>query len=81
MSLKLGPLPDRNPVKLSLCLTPDVHDALRDYASLHARTHGQEAPLPDIAALMIEEFLNRDSAFKKARKSLEKEDSSKELEK
>ncbi|MCK5746262.1 MAG: DUF2274 domain-containing protein [Oricola sp.] len=78
MSLKLGPLPDRNPVKLSLSLTPDVHDALCDYASLHAKAHGREPPLPDLAALMIEEFLNCDAAFKRARKTLEKETSSKE---
>lgn len=78
MNLKLGPLPDRNPVKLSLSLTPDVHDALRDYAALHARAHGQEAPLADLAARMIEEFLNSDAAFKRARKGLERQPATKE---
>ncbi|MGE0184036.1 MAG: DUF2274 domain-containing protein [Parvularculaceae bacterium] len=78
MSLKLGPLPDRNPVKLSLSLKPDVHEALCDYASLHAKAHGQEAPLSTLAALMIEEFLNSDSAFKRARKTLEREANGKE---
>lgn len=78
MSLKLGPLPDRNPVKLAISLTPEVHEALSDYAALHAKSYGKEAPLPDLAALMIEEFLNRDAAFKRARKSLGKESSSKE---
>jgi len=78
MSLKLGPLPDRNPVKLGLSLTPDVHDALRDYAALHANAHGQEAPLPELAALMIEEFLNGDAAFKRARKALGNNFNSKE---
>lgn len=76
MSLKLGPLPDRNPVKLSISLTPEVREALSDYATLHAKSYGKEAPLADLAALMIEEFLNCDTAFKRARKSLEKEASS-----
>jgi hypothetical protein len=78
MSLKLGPLPDRNPVKLAISLAPDVHEALGDYAALHAKSYGKEAPLADLAALMIEEFLNRDAVFKRARKALGKNGNSKE---
>ena len=78
MSLKLGPLPDRNPVKLAISLAPEVHEALCDYAALHAKSYGREAPLADFAALMIEEFLNRDAAFKRARKALGKDVISKE---
>ncbi len=70
MSLKLGRLPDRTPVKLNLALTPDVYAALGDYAALHAKTYGKDAPLPDLAALMIEEFLKRDTEFKRARREL-----------
>ncbi len=78
MSLKLGPLPDRNSVKLAISLTPETHGALSDYAALHAEAHGQAAPLADLAALMIEEFLNCDTAFKRARKALGKNASKKE---
>ena len=70
MSLKLGPLPDRTPVKLALSLPPDVHEALCDYAKLHGREHGAEAPVADLAALMIERFLDSDAAFKRARKAM-----------
>lgn len=69
MTLKLGPIPDRTPVKITLSLAPDVHKALACYAELHAQTYGQEAPLADLAALMIEEFLELDAGFKRARKT------------
>ena len=70
MTLKLGPIPDRSPVKLSLTLAPETHDALSDYAALYAQTYGKEAALPDLAALMIEKFLDGDRKFKRARKAL-----------
>ena len=68
MSLKLGPIPDRTPVKLSLTLAPDIHAALRDYVAIHAREFGTEARPAEIAALMIEKFLESDAAFKRERK-------------
>jgi hypothetical protein len=70
MSLKIGPVPDRAPVKISLSLTPETHEALLDYAAIHAREHAQEAPIAALAVLMIERFLESDAAFKRARKSL-----------
>lgn len=69
-TLKLGPIPDRTPVKLSLSLAPDIHDALADYAALHAKEFGRTAPLAVLASLMIEQFLEGDANFKRARKSL-----------
>lgn len=70
MSLKIGAIPDRTPVKLSLSLSPDVHDALQDYASIHEKEFGQQAPVADLAVLMIERFLASDAQFKRARKFL-----------
>ncbi|MGE0410000.1 MAG: DUF2274 domain-containing protein [Amphiplicatus sp.] len=69
MTLKLGPIPDRTPVKITLSLAPDVHRGLAEYAELHAQTYRQEAPLADLAAMMIEEFLEADAGFKRARKT------------
>lgn len=68
MSLKLGPIPDRNPVKMSIALPPDVHDALSDYAAIYKRDYGSEATVSELGALMIEKFLDSDSQFKRARK-------------
>lgn len=70
MRLKIGAIPDRTPVKLSLSLSPDVHDALQDYASIHEKEFGQGAQAAELAALMIERFLASDTQFKRARKSL-----------
>ncbi len=64
MSLKLGPIPDRTPVKLSLSLAPDVHEALVDYAAIHAREYGNDVKPGEVAGLMIERFLESDGAFK-----------------
>jgi len=70
VTLKIGPVADRSAVKLAVMLHPDAHDALADYARIHAREHGREIPLTDLAALMIERFLKSDTAFRRARKSL-----------
>ena len=78
MSLKIGPVADRPVVKLGVSLPPDVHDALADYALLHAREFGREISMADLAALMIERFLQSDTAFKRARKSIGKNEAAKE---
>ncbi len=39
--LKLSQLRDRNPVKLSIAVMPDLHQALNDYAVLYATTYGR----------------------------------------
>lgn len=71
--LKLQPLPDRIPVKLTITLSPDLKKALDDYAKLYARTYGAEEPVAELVPFMIEGFLKGDSAFKKARKDLDAE--------
>lgn len=68
MSLKLGPIPDRNPIKLNIALPPEVHNALSDYAAIYKRDYGSEATVSELGALMIEKFLDSDSQFKRARK-------------
>ena len=78
MSLKIGAIPERKQVKISASLPPDVADALYDYAEIHAREFGRKTPISELAALMIERFLDSDAAFKRARKSLRMPDSGKE---
>ncbi|MFN0024010.1 MAG: DUF2274 domain-containing protein [Parvularculaceae bacterium] len=70
MSLKIGPIVDRAPVRLAVVLPLNTHDALADYARIHAREFGGEISLGDLAALMIDRFLQSDAAFRRARKSL-----------
>jgi len=78
VSLKIGPIVERASVRLAVVLPPDAHDALADYALIHARAHGRELPLGDLAALMIERFLQSDAAFRRARKSLRQSNASTE---
>lgn len=77
MSLKIGPVIERAPLKLGVSLAPDVHDALADYALLHAQEFGRDIALTELAALMIERFLQSDAGFRRARKTLTSSSSSK----
>jgi hypothetical protein len=70
VTLKIGPILDRAPVRLAVVLPPNAHDALTDYARIHAQEFGREISLGDLAALMIDRFLQSDAAFRRARKSL-----------
>ncbi len=77
MSLKIGPVANRAPLKITIALAPGIHDALADYARLHAREFGREVALTELAALMIERFLQSDAGFRRARKNLTSSSSSK----
>lgn len=70
MSLKIGPVGTRAPVKLTIMLAPETHDALIDYAAIHARENGREITSGDLAAMMIARFLKTDAGFRRARKAL-----------
>jgi hypothetical protein len=78
VSLKIGPVNERTSVRLGVSLPPEVHEALADYALIHAQAFGREISLADLAALMIERFLQSDAAFKRARKSLREKEAAKE---
>jgi len=70
MSLKIGAIPERKSVRITLSLPPDIHAMLADYAVIHAKEFGKNTPASELAVLMIERFLNSDTAFRRARKSL-----------
>jgi hypothetical protein len=67
--LKLGPLTDDKPVKISVELPAAVHRDLVAYAQVLGRTTGQTAPDPSkLIVPMIERFMATDRAFAKARR-------------
>ena len=69
--LKLGPLPDDKPIKVSLELPAAVHRELVTYAEVLSRTTGQAVSDPaKLIAPMIEQFMATDRAFTKARKGI-----------
>ena len=67
VDLKLPRLPDRTPVKLSIAVMPDLHQALIDYAALYARTYGRDEPVTDLIPAMLAAFLESDRAFTRGR--------------
>ena len=67
--LKLGPLADDKPVKISVELPAAVHRDLVAYAQVLGRTTGQTAPDPSkLIVPMVERFMATDRAFAKARR-------------
>jgi len=70
VDLKLTKLPDRTPVKLAITITPDLNEALRDYAQIYAETYGVEEPIADLIPAMLNAFLLSDRSFAKARERI-----------
>jgi hypothetical protein len=68
-SLKLSPLPDRTPVKLTILLPPDLSRALHDYAGAYERAYGVAEPLAELVPAMLASFLESDRAFARSRRA------------
>lgn len=67
--LKLGPLADDKPVKVSIDLPAAVHRDLVAYAEALGRTTGHVVSDPTkLIAPMVERFMATDRAFTKARR-------------
>ena len=69
-TLRLGPIADDRPVKLSIELSGALHRDLLAYAAVHAKATGLAQPLPPekIAVAMIERFIATDRGFASARR-------------
>jgi hypothetical protein len=68
--LKLGPLADDKPVKLTVELPAAVHRDLAAYAEALAQTTGQAVSDPTkLIVPMIERFMATDRAFTKTRRA------------
>ena len=65
--LKLAKLPDRTPIKLAMTITPDLHQALQEYAALYASAYGREEPVAELVPAMLAAFLEGDRGFARAR--------------
>lgn len=69
--LKLGPLADDKPVKVSIELPASVHRELVAYAEVLGRTTGQAVVEPaKLIVPMIQRFMATDRAFAKARREI-----------
>lgn len=66
VDLKLGKLPDRTPVKLSVTIMPDLLATLQTYAAMYAEVYGVEEPLSELVPAMLTSFLESDRNFVRA---------------
>ncbi|GAA4492511.1 DUF2274 domain-containing protein [Gluconacetobacter tumulicola] len=67
--LRLGPIADDKPVRLTVELPAAVHRDLMDYARLLAHESGQaEIALAKLIPPMLSRFMEGDRAFSKARR-------------
>lgn len=68
--LKLGPLPDDKPVKVTVELPASLHRDLVAYAEVLARESGQPAADPvRLIVPMLERFIASDRGFVRSRKA------------
>jgi len=66
--LKLPKLPDRTPVKLTISVSPHLHQRLLSYAALYRSTYGTAEPVTDLVPYMLDAFLDSDRVYAKVRK-------------
>lgn len=67
--LKLSRIPDRTPVKLALQITPDLGQALRDYAAAYEAAYGKAETIADLVPYMLWSFIESDRAFSRSKKA------------
>lgn len=65
--LKLPKLPDRTPVKLTISVMPDLHNALLAYAEAYKAAYGQDEPVAELIPAMLATFLDSDRSFARRR--------------
>ena len=77
--LKLGPIPDDKPVKLTVELPADLHRDLIAYGEILGRDAGQEPiEVKKLVIPMLERFIATDRGFAKAKRSLPKREVAKQ---
>ena len=69
--LKLAKLPDRTPVKVTILIAPDLHQALGAYAEVYQATYGRAESVTELIPAMLAAFLEGDRTFARMRKGPE----------
>lgn len=67
-AMRLGKLPDRTPVKVTILVSPELHQALLDYAALYEEMYGQAEPVQEMIPAMLTSFLEGDKLFARRRR-------------
>ena len=67
--LKLGPVADEKPVKVSIELPAALHRDLRQYSEILAQQEGGTVPEPEkLVVAMVQRFIQTDRGFARARR-------------
>lgn len=66
--LRLGKLPDRTPVKMTIAVPPELNQALAEYAELYRETYGEAEPVQELIPAMLASFLESDKVFARRRR-------------
>ena len=66
--LKLGKLPDRKPVKITITVSAALDKKLHSYAEAYRAAYSEDEKVNDLIPFMIEQFLDGDRGFAKARR-------------
>jgi hypothetical protein len=65
--LRLPKLPDRTPVRITISVSPDLHQALTDYASIYQEAYGSSEPIQELIPAMLSNFIESDRGFTRRR--------------
>ncbi|MBL4574484.1 MAG: DUF2274 domain-containing protein [Opitutaceae bacterium] len=71
--LKIGKLPDRKPVKLTISVMPDLYEQIQDYVRVYEVEYGQVETPQNLIPAMLETFIHSDHQFKKSRQKIRRE--------
>ena len=63
-TLRLGPLPKTEAVKLTITLTTELKQQLDRYAELHSQTWGDTVDATALIPHMLEAFMAKDRGFR-----------------
>jgi hypothetical protein len=66
--LKLAKLPDRTPVKITISIPPDLHQALAEYAEMYREAYGDAESVQELIPAMLASFLGSDRGFVRQRR-------------
>ncbi|HDR9224192.1 TPA: DUF2274 domain-containing protein [Burkholderia vietnamiensis] len=68
-TLRLGPLPKTESIKLTFACPARLKADLDRYAALHAQTYGEAVDAATLIPHMLEAFMARDRGFRRTSKS------------
>ena len=73
LELKLARLPPRQPIKIKIEVTPELHKLLDAYAQAYREAYGEAEKINELIPYMLETFLSSDRAFTKSRRDVMEE--------